>query len=164
MVTLAIDSASKSGWALLDGEKVVSHGLVNATERTRIDALAAFVCSKTRPALVAIEDNYFGVNVDVVKVLSRIVGAWELAFAVRGVPTELVMASTWQRALLTGLITNASKSAERKKACARWVEATHKIKVSEDEADAIAMGTWIARREMVARRLAGVGAIPRAAI
>lgn len=144
-IVLGLDSASTTGWALVQGEKLLEHGLVNASERRRQDTLAAYVCSRHRPDIAVIEDNYFGKNVDVVKVLSRIAGAWELAFAVRGVDTRLVMGSVWQKALLTGLIDNGSVSAARKAACARWVKATYGLKVSEDEADAIGLATYVAR-------------------
>jgi Holliday junction resolvasome RuvABC endonuclease subunit len=158
MKILGIDSASTAGFCLLDGERILEKGAIDARDPHRIDALAALVCGKARPDLVAIEDNFLGVNVNVVKVLSRIVGRFEQAFAMRGVPTELVLASTWQRALLAGL------PGGTKRACATWVRATYGLTVPEDVADAIGLATFVARRELVAQRLAGVGALPRAAI
>jgi Holliday junction resolvasome RuvABC endonuclease subunit len=164
-IILGLDSATRTGWALVQGEKLLEHGVVNGADRKRQDLLAVYVCGKARPDLVVIEDNYFGKHVDVVKVLSRIVGAWELCFAVRGVDTELLMASTWQRELLTGLISNGSKSDHRKKACALWVKQTYGVRVSEDEADAIGIATWVARRESYAAKVRRVtGALPRTAV
>lgn len=158
MIVLGIDSASTSGWALLDGERILERGTIDARDPKRIDTLAAFVCAKARPDLVAIEDNFLGVNVNVVKVLSRIVGRFEMVFAVRGVPTELVMASIWQKAILAGL------PGGTKKACATWVRATYGITVGEDTADAIGLAVFVARRELVAARTRAAGAMPRAAI
>lgn len=158
MITLGIDSASSAGWAHLDGERIIGTGTINARDPHRIDALAALVCGKARPDLVVIEDSFMGVNVNTVKVLSRIQGRFEQAFAMRGVPTELVLASVWQKALLTGI------PGGTKKACATWVRATYGITVAEDEADALALATHVARRELVARRLAGPGALPRAVV
>lgn len=163
MIILGIDSASVSGWCLLDGDRVLKFGTVNAREPMRIDALAALVNSIARPALAVIEDSYLGENVNTVKVLSRIQGRWEQAFATRGIPSELVMADTWQKAILTGLISRKSKSEERKRAAAIWVKATYGLTVPEDVADAIGLATHVARREMLAGRVAA-GALPRAAI
>jgi Holliday junction resolvasome RuvABC endonuclease subunit len=164
-IVLGIDSASRSGWALVQGERLIEHGTVNGADRKRQDTLAAYVCGKTRPDLVAIEDNYLGANVNVVKVLSRIVGAWELCFAVRGVDTRLVMGSVWQKALLTGLIDFGTKSTARKAACALWVKATYGVKVSEDEADAIGLATHVARELAMDTKIRrAAGALPRTAI
>jgi len=165
MIVLGIDSASCSGWALLDGCRPIKYGTINAREPARIDTLAALVNSIGRPDLVAIEDSYLGENVNTVKVLSRIQGRFEQAFATRGIPTELVMADVWQKALLTGLITGKSKSAERKRAAAIWVKATYGLVVSEDIADAIGIGTFVARRELFAGKVrASSGALPRSEI
>lgn len=158
VIVLGLDSASTTGFALLDGERILESGTVDAREMKRIDVLAAFMCSRARPDLVAIEDNFLGINVNTVKVLSRIVGAWELAFAVRGVPTELVMASVWQKALLAGLPGGTKKRA------ATWVKATYGLKVSEDVADAIGIAAFVARREIVAARIRSAGAMPQARI
>jgi Holliday junction resolvasome RuvABC endonuclease subunit len=165
MIVLGIDSASCSGWALLDGCRPIKYGTINAREPARIDTLAALVNSIGRPDLVAIEDSYLGENVNTVKVLSRIQGRFEQAFATRGIPTELVMADVWQKALLTGLITGKSESADRKRAAIIWVRATYGVAVSEDIADAIGIGTWVIRREQLNRKLVQMaGAIPAARI
>jgi len=160
---LAIDSATCSGWAHLEGERLVARGTVNAGDLLRVDAFAAFICAKSRPDLAVIEDNFVmrgpKANPNTMKILSRIVGAWLLAFAVRGVPTEVVLPGVWQKGVLGALVKGGTK-----KAAALWVRATYGVAVGEDEADAIGLGTWIARRELVARRLAGVGAIPQARI
>lgn len=159
MIVLGIDSASSSGWCLLDGQRIIKHGIVDARDPKRIDALASLVNSMARPDLVAIEDSFLGKNANTVKVLSRIQGRWEQAFGgTRGIETELVLASVWQKALLTGI------PGGTKKACATWVLATYGLTVPEDIADALGLATHVARRKLVAQRLAGVGAIPRAAI
>lgn len=158
MVVLGVDSASSAGWAHLDGTRIIGSGAIDARDPHRIDALAALVCGRARPDLVVIEDSFLGINVNTVKVLSRIQGRFEQAFATRGVPTELLLASVWQKALLAGI------PGGTKKACATWVQATYRIKVGEDAADAIAIATHVERRETMARRMRAAGALPQARI
>jgi Holliday junction resolvasome RuvABC endonuclease subunit len=166
VIVLGIDSASTSGWGLLDGERPVGYGTVDARDPNRIVALVSFVCAKARPDLVAIEDNYLGKNVDTVKVLSRIVGMWQMAFALRGVPTELLMPNIWQNGILRGLISPKSQSADRKRAAALWVKATYRLATTGDAADALGLATFVARRELFAGkvRAVGAGALPRAVL
>jgi len=160
---LALDSATTTGWAQLDGERLIGTGTVNAGDLLRLDAFAVFICARERPDLVVIEDNFVmrgrKANPNTMKVLSRIVGAWLLAFAVRGVQTEIVMPGAWQKGVLPNL--GAGKT---KMAAALWVKATYGLVVPEDIADAIGLATWIARREQLAARVRTVGAIPRATL
>jgi Holliday junction resolvasome RuvABC endonuclease subunit len=160
---LAIDSATCSGWARLDGERLIAHGTVEAGDLLRLDAFARSACAGARPDLVVIEDNFVmrgkKANPNVMKVLSRIVGAWQLAFAVRGVPTEIVMPNIWQRGVL-GMLTKGGT----KKAAALWVRATYGVTAGEDQCDAIGLAAHVARRELVAARLRTAGAVPRAAL
>jgi Holliday junction resolvasome RuvABC endonuclease subunit len=160
---LALDSATTTGWADLAGEKLVASGAVNVGDLLRLDAFASYICARRRPDLVVVEDNFVmrgpKANPNTMKILSRIVGAWLLAFTVRGVPTEVILPGVWQNGVLGSLTKLGTK-----RAAAIWVQATYGITVSEDAADAIGLATWVARRELVAQRMAGVGAIPRAAL
>ena len=160
MIVLGLDSASTCGWAVVEStpERLLEHGAVDARDHDEIERLADYVVSKYCPRRAAIEDSYLGDNVATVKLLSRLVGRWEQALALRSVKHEIVMADVWQQGVLGGLISRRSKRAERKAACVRWVRATYGIGVAEDPADAIGLATWMARREEVARRLVGRGA------
>jgi len=153
---LALDSATTTGWASLDGERLTGHGVVDAGDLLRLDAFASIACRTDRPDLVVIEDNFVmrgpKANPNTMKILSRIVGAWQLAFAVRGVPTEVVLPGVWQKGVLGQLTKGGTK-----RAAALWVRATFGIVVSEDAADAIGLGTWVARREQLARRIRAAG-------
>ena len=156
MKLLALDSATTTGWASLDGERLTGHGVVDAGDLLRLDAFASIACRTDRPDLVVIEDNFVmrgpKANPNTMKILSRIVGAWQLAFAVRGVPTEVVLPGVWQKGVLGQLTKGGTK-----RAAALWVRATFGIVVSEDAADAIGLGTWVARREQLARRIRAAG-------
>ena len=155
MKILGLDSASLTGWALLDGERLIERGTVKADEPIKISEFATRLATSDylRPDLVVIEDSYLGENVVTVKLLSRILGRWEQAFSTYGVPSEIMMADTWQQHVLAGLITRKSKREERKAACRQWVHITYGIRVTEDVADAIGIATWVARRELVVCRM-----------
>jgi len=152
VLILALDSASTTGWALLEGELLIARGTVDASDLLRLDAFARNICAKGRPDLVVIEDNFVmrgkKANPNVMKILSRIVGAWQLAFAVRGVATEVVMPNIWQRGVLGKFAKGGTK-----KAAALWVRATFGVTASEDEADAIGLAVHVARRELVADKI-----------
>ena len=157
MRILGLDSATCTGWGLLDeGERLAGHGTVDASDLLRVDAFAARICSTQRPDLVVIEDNFVmrgpKANPNTMKILSRIVGAWLLAFAVRGVPTEVVLPGVWQKGVLGQLTKGGTK-----RAAALWVQATFGITVPEDAADGIGIATWVARREQLARRIRAAG-------
>jgi len=163
---LGLDSALKTGWGLVQGDTLLEKGVVDASELRRVDTLAAFVCARTRPDLVLIEDNFFHKNMLTLKVLSRIVGAWQLAFAVRGVTTALITPAEWQHGILAGLLGKKAHSAEIKDACMRWVNLTYKVKLGSDASDGIAIATFGARRMAQEARIrrATSGSIPRRAI
>jgi len=152
VVILALDSASCTGWALLEGERLIGRGTVDASDLLRLEAFARNACAQRRPDLVVIEDNFVmrgkKANPNTMKILSRIVGAWLLAFAVRGVATEIVMPNIWQRGVLGKIAKGGTK-----KAAALWVRATFGVDANEDECDAIGLACWVARREMLASRL-----------
>jgi Holliday junction resolvasome RuvABC endonuclease subunit len=164
-IVLGLDSATRCGWALVQGERLIEHGVVSpATDRRRQDTLAAYVCSKTRPDLVVIEDNWLGDNPSTVKVLARMVGAWEMAFAIRGVETELMIPAEW-RQVLRGIVCKKPMSDDWKRAAIAWVKATYGVTAGEDAAEAIAMSTFVSRRESYAAKVRRVtGALPRTAV
>jgi Holliday junction resolvasome RuvABC endonuclease subunit len=166
-VTLGLDSASKTGWAVLDGERLIEHGVMSTRAEDRIDAhkvdtFAAMAVGRFKPDVVVIEDAYLDKNVQTVKFLSRLAGHWEHAFGVRGVHTELVLADVWQQGVLAGLISRSSNRAERKYAAGLWVSRTFRgLKVDVDTADAIGMAMFVARRDAFAARVAAARARAR---
>jgi Holliday junction resolvasome RuvABC endonuclease subunit len=166
-IILGIDSASRAGWALVQGEKLLEHNVVTeATNRLRQDALAAYVCSKNRPDLVVIEDNFLSANVATLKVLARMVGAWEMSFAVRGVETTLMIPESWRAATVKALVPKKPVRADWKLAAKTWVRSTYGVTVGEDEAEAICMASAVARTMAFDQRIrrAEAGSIPRRAI
>ncbi len=148
---LGIDSApAKTGWALVDRkgtkEELIASGVLARVDGTVVAEFVQRVMSGPRPTMAAIEDAYLDKNVQVVKVLSRLVGRWQQELDRVGLPHRLVMGSVWQRAVLRGLIGQTTKRAERKRAAKLWVKATFRLSVTEDEADAVALATWVSRQ------------------
>jgi Holliday junction resolvasome RuvABC endonuclease subunit len=164
VIVLGIDSApAKTGWALVERkgskEALLASGVLGNVDAKVVREFAGAINSGTqRPELVAIEDVYYDdekiKDIRVVKVLSRLVGRWLQEFDTAGFESRLVMASVWQRGVLQGLITQVSKRADRKKAAKMFVRATYGATCGEDEADAIAMATWVARTSTFATRIA----------
>ncbi len=158
---LALDSAPAcTGWALL--ERVANRELIHGSGVLRgvgwrlVRDFVARVVAHGKVELVVIEDAYLGSNVATLKGLCRLVGRWEQEFQRAGIRTRMVMASEWQRGMLSGLIHEHSKSEARRAASILWVRAEHKMDLGHDECAAICMGTWVARKiALNARAAAG---------
>lgn len=161
MRVLAIDSASTAGFAIVDGERLLEHGTVDVRDPMRVHHVVGDLCARLRPDLAVIEEAYVArgahANVATSMMLSRMIGRWEMALALRGVPTELLNAHAWQSQVLAGLAPNKAKREALKAAAARWVLATYRIAVGEDAADAICLASHVSRRETFAARLRRAG-------
>lgn len=160
MRVLGIDSASTAGFAVVDGDRLLEHGTVDARDPMRVHHLVGDLCTRHRPVLAVIEEAYVArgehANVKTTMLLSRMIGRWEMALAMRGVPTELVGAHAWQSAILAGLLPPRAKRDDLKAAAARWARLTYRVEVAGDAADAIGIATW-ASRELMASRLRRAG-------
>jgi Holliday junction resolvasome RuvABC endonuclease subunit len=161
MRVLGIDSASVAGWAIVDGERLLEHGTIDARSPLRVHQLVGDLVTRFRPELAVIEEAYVArgehANPATTMLLSRFIGRWEMALAMRGVRTELVGAHAWQSAILRGLLPARAKREELKAAAARWAKLTYRVDVVGDAADAISIATWASRRETVAARLRRAG-------
>ena len=147
--SVGVDVAGRAGWAIVqaDGghESVLEHGIVSPGEPPICQQIEHVVGHARGVDVVVLERPYLDRNVATMEVLARLLGAWEHACACRGLDVVLVRASEWQSAILRGLINQASKRAQRKKAARMWVTATFGLDCGEDESDAIAMATWCLR-------------------
>lgn len=166
MRILSVDNAYTAGWSVVDGERLLEHGGVDARDPLRVNQLVGDLVARWGLDLAVIEDAYVAhgdkANVATTKTLCRLIGRWEMALALRAVPFEIMMADTWQRDILSGLaIVTGSKRAQRKIAAVRWVRATYGVTVSQDEADAIALATHVSRRESFKARVRGALSRPR---
>lgn len=160
VIVLGIDSASTAGWAVVDGERLIEYGTVDARDPRRVWQLVGDVVTRRRPGIAVIEDSYLAhgpkANVGTAKLLSRMIGRWEMALAAREVPSELVLPAQWQGETLAGFLPPGRATRDqRKAAAAAWALAVHRVKVTGDAADAVGIATWASRRALVAARLGG---------
>jgi len=160
-IVLGIDSASTAGFAVVDGERLLEHGTVDARDPVRVHQVVGDIVTRLRPELAVIEDAYVArgksANVATSMLLARFIGRWEMALAARAVKTELLNAEAWQSQILAGLCPSRAPRVQRKAAAARWVLATYRLAVGEDAADAICLATHVSRRESFAARLRRAG-------
>lgn len=161
MIVLGIDSASTAGWAVVDGDRLIEHGTVDARDPIRVHQLVGSLITRHRPARAVIEQAYVArgehANPKITMMLSRLIGRWELALALREVPWELVEAQTWQAEILAGLLPPRPKRDDRKTAAVKWVRLVHKLDVVVDAADAIGIASWASRRATLNARLRRAG-------
>jgi Holliday junction resolvasome RuvABC endonuclease subunit len=147
MTLLALDAATKTGWAVLTEASPQPHLLAHGTvfaETTAIEQLAERARALGVVTAV-IESPYLDKNPKTLIALAITVGRWAHALSRLGIPAELVTADVWQQGALRGLIQRTSKRADRKRAARFWVRCVYRLEVSEDEADAIAFGSWAVR-------------------
>lgn len=159
MIVLGLDSAiTKTGWALVerDGgkETLIQHGFLTDVDGDVVSEFAGRVhASNVAVDMVVVEDLYFAKDANMVKKLARLTGRWQQAFEVLGFSTKLVMASAWQKSLLSGLMNAGSSDRNaRKKACQLWVKATFGAELPVDEADAVGLAVYELRRSAFTKR------------
>ena len=153
MRVLGLDSAERTGFALVvrppgGRERLLRHGCVTVGTGRQVEA-AVSELAVDGPDLVAIEAPFVKVNASTGLVLATLLGRWLQEWERRGVPTLTVLASTWQIAILAGLIERTSGREARKAAARRWTLALYGEELSEDEADAACIASWALRRGLV---------------
>lgn len=148
MIVLGIDAATKSGWGIVDTTggriRLLDFGIAKVGNYRSLGAVMA-VALKLNVAKVAIEYPYMAENAGTAIKIGIVVGRWMQECDRAALPFETFTAHQWQMQLLTGLITNRSKSPERKKAAAIWVKSVFGINALEDEADGICLASWRAK-------------------
>lgn len=161
---LAIDPAvKKTGWAVLDADgrrvkRVVARGVFKYATPAEIDEFAAHLAQPAlHPDVVAIEDQYLDKNVHTLIRLVEMRVRFQHSFQIREIPVVVIPADEWQMGLLSGMITRKSRRIERKAACLKYIQSLHDPKCkSQDEADAIAIGVWAVRSDLVSKAHAGL--------
>lgn len=156
---LGIDPAvRKTGWAVMDADgrrvtRIVKTGVYHYATTDDIQAFALALCKPdVRPDLVAIEGQYFDKNVAVLIALVEMRMRIQVIFELQGIPVVIVAAQDWQLGLLNGLINRKSPRKDRKAAAALYVKRFHPSNAkSQDEIDAIAIGVWAIRADLVSK-------------
>lgn len=153
MIVLGIDSATTTGWALIErrgmAERLIDRGHVKLNDKRGpaavVEELAARVWNAVEPDLVVIEQPWLGKNAKTALLLAEFIGRWRQAFEARGCRCEVIAPATWHAGILRGLVGMRSPRAACKKAAQIWARSTYRVTMTEDEADAAAVATWAAR-------------------
>ena len=172
VIAVGIDCATKTGWAVVERkagrERLVGRGVLDLSGASGLPSeLLSLFAGRLNAEVplaglpVAIELPYLGrgkaLNVVTLRTLARLCGRWEQALGVYGADVELVMADAWQRRILGKF--GGRKRAERKKAAKLWAAGTFGVRLTEDEADAVAIATDLLRERDTAGKLAAAAAL-----
>jgi hypothetical protein len=149
VTVLGIDSAELSGYAIVTrtaagDERLIRHGTMTVRTGADVDRAVADLVGGA-PDVVAVEEPFAhprhpGAGL----ALARLLGRWLQVLEAGGFATVTVPASMWQAGILPG-VTQRTRSAERKAAAQAFALERFGVAVTEDEADAIALATWVAR-------------------
>lgn len=148
MVLLALDQASRvSGWAVFVDEQLIDSGTFSVTNKEigarlfNIRKRVLALIEKYNVDEVVIEDIQLQKqinNVQTFKILSEVFGVLFETFEELNLPHSAVLAVQWRAQLG---IKGSARSAQ-KKAAQQYVKEKYNIEVSEDESDAICIGTY----------------------
>ncbi len=149
MKILALDQSSRiTGWSMFDGNELIEFGKIDLSnehdlgERLfKIRSLTKDMINKLKIDKVILEDIYMDGhkvnNVQTFKTLAEVFGVlFELCVEL-DIPVEAVLAGTWKSTL--GI--KGKTRPEQKRAAQAWVAENYGIKVVQDIADAICIGS-----------------------
>jgi Holliday junction resolvasome RuvABC endonuclease subunit len=145
---LALDQSSRiTGWAIFYGEELVAHGKISVDDPDigerlyKIKTQVIELIDKYEITEVVFEDiqlqNNIVQNVRTFKVLAEVFGVLYETFTELELPNEAVLAASWKSTLG---IRGADRAAQKRNA-AEYVANTYNIKATQDECDAICIGT-----------------------
>ena len=157
MRILALDQASRiTGWAIfIDGE-LEEYGKIDVSNQpdlgNRLWALRSLVkglIEEFNIDKVILEDIYMDGqkinNIQTFKILAEVFGVlYELCVELK-LPVEAVLAGTWK----SSLEIKGKTRAEQKHNAQQYVMNTYKIKPTQDECDAICIGTHIVKQSNI---------------
>lgn len=151
---LALDQATKiTGYSIFDNNKLVKYGTFKAPDGEDVERLAAIkawllsMIANLRPDYIALEgiqyqehsgENKMGVTV--FQALARLQGVLMLACFEEKIPCIICPSNTWRH--YCGV--KGRTRADRKKSTQLLVKEWYDISVSDDEADAIGIGRYLA--------------------
>ena len=154
MILLALDQSSKiTGYAVFDNETLLHYGKINLTNENVGIRLVQFrkevlsLIKKYQVEKIAFEDiqlqNTVGNNVKTYKVLAEFFGIVHELCEELNIPYEIVPSVTWKSTLNI----KGKTRPEQKQQAATYVNTTYNIKPTQDECDAICIGTYICRNK-----------------
>lgn len=149
---LALDQSSRiTGYAVFIDNQLVASGTFTVSDDYIPDRLV-----KIRNKVIALMEQY---NIDKVllediqlqtqvnnvsthKILAEVLGVLEELCAERRISHELIHSSSWK----SGLNIKGRDRAAQKRNAQAYVEETYKLKVSQDESDAICIGSHYTKK------------------
>ena len=153
---LALDQASRTtGWAVFDGTELVKFGKFTATEEDigeRLYEIRGHVQKLIEEygidelvfEDIQLQANVLN-NVQTFKVLAEVFGIIEELAVELKIPHKAVLAATWKSTL--GI--KGKNRPEQKKNAQAYVNTTYNIKATQDESDAICIGSHIVKTPTV---------------
>lgn len=156
MKILALDQSSRvSGWAIFDGDKLEQYGKIDVSNYYELGERLHQIRKKVKKLIednniekVILEDIYMDGqrvnNVQTFKALAEVFGVlYELCIDIN-VPVEAVLAGTWKSTL--GI--KGKTRPEQKRAAQAWVKGVYNQAPTQDEVDAICIGSHEIRKYM----------------
>ena len=147
MRLLSLDQSSHiTGWAFFENEKLIEYGKFNLIAEDIGERLWDYrqaiekLIKKYNPDKVAFEDIQMQGqinNVVTYRILSEILGVTQEYMVEIGMPYEIVSSNTWK----SKLNIKGKQRAEQKQNAQKYILDQYGKKVTQDEADAICLGT-----------------------
>lgn len=151
---LALDDATKeTGWAIFDGTTLIGYGVARRNNPNTIIRILQMkewlveMLEKWQPDFVAIEDIQLQIssrskNVVLYKVLAQLQGVLLVTLQERGYEYTIVHSATWKSHANFVSRTRTDQKREARLRVKDW----YGVVVTQDEADAICMGRYVAEK------------------
>ena len=158
---IALDDATVvTGWAIYDDKKLVDYGKIELIQQDTIERISKMhqwlinMIDNWKPDYVAIEDiqlqNFTGKNgygnpaVTTYKVLAQLQGVLLVTCYEKNIPCFVIHAATWRAHCKI----KAKNRADQKRAAQLYVQNKYDVHATQDEADAICIGTYIVEKHI----------------
>ena len=151
---LALDQSSRiTGWAVFEDNKLIKYGKFTA-EDNQVGQRLQFIRNKVKELIdtyeiteVVLEDiqmqSNVANNVQTFKVLAEVFGVISELLVELRIPQSAVLAATWKSEL--GIKGRAR--AQQKQNAQEWVSLNYSVKPTQDECDAICIGSYKAKNQ-----------------
>lgn len=146
---LALDQSSRiTGWAVFEDDKLIDSGKFTVSDddigirlvkirKKVLELISQFEIDKVYFEDIQLQGNVTN-NVQTFKVLAEVFGVIYETLKEIDIPNETVLAGTWKSKL--GI--KGTRRDEQKRNAQAYVQNTYGKKVSQDESDAICIGTY----------------------
>jgi Holliday junction resolvasome RuvABC endonuclease subunit len=146
---LALDQASRTGYAVFDDNKLIECGVIDHSNIKdpikRISQIKKSInklIRKTKAEVVILEDAQLQFNVHTFKILCKLLGVLETHLFDKQIAFKTVRPGEWRRACKI----KGKKREEQKVNTIKWVKRTFGVDATSDECDAIAIGWYLVQK------------------